>query len=483
MANLEAVLGFEVMNEPHPGYIGLPTLHKYDSVVNLIFGDSPTPLQGFALGDGISQEVDVYVKSWPVPTKRSHKRMINQSKTSAWLDGHGCIWRDHGVWGIDPNGKPKIMQDNYFAKSPKTGEPVSFYKDFYLPFVNAYAKAIQNVRPEWMCFVEPLPNEVAPVYGIDDHHSNVVFAPHWYDLNCVFYKKFVGTMTHDVQHLQKGGNVIKATYFGVKGAKKNYQGQIRNVRESGISNMGDKPCVVGEVGIPMDLNQRRAFDTGDYSHHTNFLDAVIYALESNLVNFTLWNYNPTNDNTHGDHWNGEDFSIYSPLKGSTDHAVVQTNGKLGGDDTIADSGLIATPEINVQKLKAIDDEVTTALDSNQEHWHKGGRVLDAVIRPYAAKVAGVPISAAFNLEKLEYTFVFEHGDQGDETEIFVPGYHYDGKQMDIRVSDGNWRYVKEQQTLYYKHLTGHKIHRIQIRGLTHSSNKNGSKRNGGCVLM
>lgn len=231
LANLEAVLGFEVMNEPHPGYIGLPTLHKYDSVVNLIFGDSPTPLQGFALGDGISQEVDVYVKSWPVPTKRSHKRMINQSKTSAWLDGHGCIWRDHGVWGIDPNGKPKIMQDNYFAKSPKTGEPVSFYKDFYLPFVNAYAKAIQNVRPEWMCFVEPLPNEVrkppscdmlttielvlidifnllfqikvAPVYGIDDHHSNVVFAPHWYDLNCVFYKKFVGTMTHDVQHLQK----------------------------------------------------------------------------------------------------------------------------------------------------------------------------------------------------------------------------------------------------------------------------------------
>jgi hypothetical protein len=46
-------------------------------------------------------------------------------------------------------------------------------------------------------------NKVAPVYGIDDHHNNVVFAPHWYDLNCVFYKKFMGTLTHDVQHLQK----------------------------------------------------------------------------------------------------------------------------------------------------------------------------------------------------------------------------------------------------------------------------------------
>ena len=25
----------------------------------------------------------------------------------------------------------------------------------------------------------------------------------------------------------------------------------------------------------------------------------------------MWNYNTTNDNTHGDHWNGEDFSIFS----------------------------------------------------------------------------------------------------------------------------------------------------------------------------
>jgi hypothetical protein len=94
-----------------------------------------------------------------------------------------------------------------------------------------------------------------------------------------------------------------------------------------------------------------------------------------LLSFSLWNYNPTNDNTYGDHWNGEDFSIYSPLKDSKDNVDIQTNGK----QLVGDSGLITSPEINVQKLKAIDDEITTALDSSQEHWHKGGRVLDAVI--------------------------------------------------------------------------------------------------------
>jgi hypothetical protein len=160
LSDLDAVLGFEVMNEPHCGYIGLPTLSKYDSVINLIFGDSPTPLQGLALGDGIPQEVDVYVKSWPVPTRRSHSRVINQSKTSAWLDGHGCIWRDHGVWGLDDAGQPKILKDQYFTNHPESGKPISFYDNFYVPFVNAYARAIQNVRQEWMCFVEPLANEV-----------------------------------------------------------------------------------------------------------------------------------------------------------------------------------------------------------------------------------------------------------------------------------------------------------------------------------
>ncbi|CAO3686685.1 unnamed protein product [Umbelopsis ramanniana] len=479
LSHLEAVLGFEVINEPHPGYIGLQTLTKYDSAINLIFGDSPTALQALALGDGIPQEVDVYVKSWPIPTKKSHSRVINKSKTSAWLEGHGCIWREHGVWGLDGNGQPKLFNDKYFAKHPETGEPISFYNDFYFPFVNAYARAIQNVRQEWFCFVETLPNEIAPKYSDENHQNNIVFAPHWYDLNCVFYKKFEGKVTHDVQHLQKGGNVLKATYFGVKGAKKNYSGQIRNVRKGGIDNMGEKPCVVGEVGIPMDLNQRRAFETGDYTHHTNFLDAVIYALESNLVNFTLWNYNPTNDNTHGDHWNGEDFSIFSPLK---DAAV-----KKNEQSTEVESP-VGNFEIDVQKLRTIDQEATKGeSDGNQaavNHWHKGGRVLDAVIRPYASKIAGTPISAAFNLDKLEYTFVFEHNGTATETEIYIPGYHYDGKAIDIRVSDGDWRYVKDQQTLYYRHHVDHKVHRIQIRALASDTEKETSKRNNpGCVMM
>lgn len=221
---MEAVLGFEVMNEPHPGYIGLDNLDAFDPIVNLIFGDSPTPLQCFALGDGIPQTVDVYVKSWPIPTRKSHSRLINANKVSAWLQGQSCIWKKHGVWDVDENGKPVLLDTKYFSKHPETGEPIEFYRDFYVPLTERYAQAIKNVKSDWYCFVEPLTNEVnifqrctamnhsftgecasngiqkAPCLNAQD--KNIVYAPHWYDLYCLFYKKFDARMTHNVQLLQ-----------------------------------------------------------------------------------------------------------------------------------------------------------------------------------------------------------------------------------------------------------------------------------------
>lgn len=50
--------------------------------------------------------------------------------------------------------------------------------------------------------------------------------------------------------------------------------------------MGEKPCILGEVGIPMDINNKIAFSDDNYSKHVHFLDAVIYAVETNLINFT-----------------------------------------------------------------------------------------------------------------------------------------------------------------------------------------------------
>ncbi|CAI2171442.1 2950_t:CDS:10 [Funneliformis geosporum] len=529
LQHLEAVMGFELMNEPHQGYIGLADLHRYDEGKTLVFGDSPSALQSFALGDGIPQEIEVWIKSWPFPTRKDKTRLINEEHESAWLDG-SCIWRQHGVWDVDAKtGKPKVLKKDYFLKHPKTGEKLEFYKDFYLPFVKRYSEGIQSVNKEYFVFVEPLPNEPPPKWTPSDHHNNVIFAPHWYDLKALFTKTFNGKITHDVQRLTRGAHhIAAATFFGISGAKKNYSGQVRNIIKNGLQYVGEKPCVIGECGIPMDINEKQAFLTNDWAHHSNFLDAVLCAMEKNLVNFTLWNYNPINDNTHGDHWYGEDFSIYSRpnnekvitntttitkerkvhvVNGTREKKIkvhsleIQTNFqdalKISSNESNEknENTFVNSSEVNdeceiISNCTDITENCATSPTSpfdltqvhfweqddgsDYEYFHQGGRVLEAVLRPYAAKIPGIPQSMNFNLKKLEFTFKFTnypssqqlYSIKAPETEIYIPNYHYKKLLLDIRVSDGDWRYVKSRQTLYWRvkdWKTEGVVHTLRIR--------------------
>ena len=71
-------------------------------------------------------------------------------------------------------------------------------------------------------------------------------------------KSFDGIVTHDVQGLSRGTkNVLTASYFGIRGAKANYAGQIKNISNAGVASLGRTPCLFGECGIPMDLNDKK----------------------------------------------------------------------------------------------------------------------------------------------------------------------------------------------------------------------------------
>ncbi|KAG0327413.1 hypothetical protein BG000_000965 [Podila horticola] len=580
LKGLDAVVGFEVMNEPHPGFVGLKNLKKYDFNSNLFFGDNPSALEAMALGAGMALPIDVWVKTWPMPTKKQRTRIVNSERDVAWLDGE-CLWKQHGVWSVNPKtGEPQVDKPDYFRIDPNTGMEVDFH-DHYLDFIGKYSRAIQSVLPSAFVFVEPVPNEPAPVWGPEHHEENIVYAPHWYDLHSLFNKSFDGRITHDVQGLSKGKNVFAATYFGLNGARKNYKGQLSNILNIGLQNVGNKPCLIGECGIPMDINQRQAFLSGDYQYHSKFLDAVLSSLEANLLSFTLWNYNATNDNTHGDHWNGEDFSIFSldspqpspspsrigspapdqrTLRQQAPNFAKEVIKRAASTNDFSDRMQIqrhgSKSQSENEKQMVIKDEFED-VDVNASSWteddtiaedspfdrsyfrfedeyaedgrhhegHVGGRALDAVVRPYAAKVAGEPISTEFHLATLQYTFRFcnyiqppvpivqvstpedhresdttlasmggpldavidslrvgspasqtpswcGHPPEGMitafETEIFIPSYHYDDVGLSIEVSDGDWRYVKERQTLYYRHRDTKPgaVHSVLIKPLT-----------------
>lgn len=103
--------------------------------------------------------------------------------------------------------------------------------------------------------------------------------------------------------------------------------------------------LIGEVGVPFDINNRKAFLTGNYEKQAQLMFALVEAvrvlrpslpshahdapsqMEKNGVGYTLWNYNPGNTVEHGsvaaarlvrharadsrrsDNWLSEDFSV------------------------------------------------------------------------------------------------------------------------------------------------------------------------------
>ena len=46
---------------------------------------------------------------------------------------------------------------------------------------------------------------------------------------------------------------LKAFYWGQKGARENYSLQLRNIAEAAYRVLGEKPVIMGECGIPIDM--------------------------------------------------------------------------------------------------------------------------------------------------------------------------------------------------------------------------------------
>jgi hypothetical protein len=178
---------------------------------------------------------------------------------------------------------------------------------------------------------------------------------------------------------------------------------------------GAVPTVIGEVGIAYNMHEKRAYATGDFSRQIAAMDDTIQALEANLVNFTLWNYTADNTNLRGDLWNDEDLSIFSR------------------------------------------DQQTDSGDIND-----GGRALESVIRPYAAKTPGTPLHMAFDIQTRRFEFEFELDPKiTAPLEIYLPLFQYP-HGVTVTVTAGEVDVLSDQQKLLYAPEKSIKLHRISI---------------------
>ncbi len=379
--DLPNVVGYDTLNEPGYGLIGHADLQAVDPMV--FAGPLPTPFQGMLLGAGYPQEVPVWETTLQGPQQIGATR-INPEGLSVWRDGADCVWKQNGVW-TDDGGAPRLLRPHHFVR--EQGRRIDFPNEYLKPFALRFTDAIRAVHPDTMIFLEGVPQRGHPHWSAGDP-PNVVNAAHWYDVRTLITKHYDRDITNDWSTRQ--------TITGADAVLEAFAAQLGRAKQAGIEEMGGIPTVIGEFGIPFDLDDKAAYRSGDFSTHVAALDAYVDAMDAHLLNYTIWNYTSDNTNERGDMWNDEDLSIFSRDQ-----------------------------------------------QSNPSDINSGGRALAGFVRPYARKTAGTPQQMRWELATRTFEFTWQPDPAIDTpTEIFVPALQYpEGYRVEL--SAGTYRQEPE----------------------------------------
>lgn len=405
ICDLPNVLGFDSLNEPAQGWIGQSLSYRHLRATEAhpskpMPGLAWSPIDGLAVSHGLTRtipmlEFDPAIMS-AVPRR---DETINPDRISIWISGRRDPFQDAGAWRLNPDGSFDVLRDDFFER---VGDrEVSLVDDYFGPFLRSVAENIRAINPDWMLFAELDP--LSGFRGIAfpaDTPSNTVNASHWYDIFTLASKTFSPNFSLD---LFTGERATRAAEIQAR-----YERQLGTIAKMSESLVGGAPTLIGECGIPFDLNGAeayRAFQSGDRSDvpwtaHIIALDLMYNALDTLLINSTQWNYTASNRNdlAIGDGWNQEDLSIFSR-----------------------------------------DNQ------SDPDDINSGGRALAGFVRPYARSTQGIPRKVSFDRVTGDFELIFDSDPRiAADTEIFVPRLQYP-RGCTLEVSGGAGRLDLDHQ--------------------------------------
>lgn len=357
MAGMPHVLGYDTMNEPDGGYIGLSRLSEVRPLTNS--GALMTGFETMTVPAGFTCTVPRQIRDGAT-LRRDGEVVLNPAGVSAWRSAADDVWRRQGVWDVDGAGRPVLLDDAYFAD-------LNFARDGLRPFLTQYAAAVRDAHPGAILFVEARPNVDDSV--VSDVAPPVVYAGHWYDSLTTRRKQYDPTvaLNPETGELIRGRAAVQQAYRDQLGL------HVARARRDGL----DGPVLIGEFGIPFDLEDGAGHTTGDFTPQVRALAAYYDALDAHMLHATLWNYTASNTNCWGDGWNGEDFSIFSR------------------------------------------DQQDDPTDLNS-----GGRAVPGFCRPSVRACAGEPLNQRFELATGEYRLTIRAGDAPGTTTVYAPRLHY-----------------------------------------------------------
>ena len=233
----DVVLGYDTLNEPHPGWIGLTSLNSLAPGQELRKGISPTPFQAILLGSGRKIDDVDYWEMGSMGPKKIKTMVVDPKGKQAWREGSRCIWANHGVWDAKSDN---ILIDNYFSVHPKTGELVDFLAECWKPFVNRISIKLREAHPRCIVFVEPPVNHMPPVWTPEDVNGRLCYTPHWYDGLTLTNKSWNRCMNVDYIGFLRGkySSIALAVRFGEKAIRNCFKSQLEMIRSEGEEYIG-----------------------------------------------------------------------------------------------------------------------------------------------------------------------------------------------------------------------------------------------------
>ncbi len=321
------VLGYGAMNEPSGGFLGLDSLESLSGFPHS--GFVLTPADAIFIGSGFTRTLQKSELNGFIAMPTDGEVVVNPMGISAYKSPEHDIWRKVGIYAVDKKGNPYITRDFYFKGS-------TFLDDGLVPFMRNFITKIRSIHSGATLFVESDPTHVHGLELNAMEWGGVVNASHWYDNMTLLSKQFNGEVALDIKNL--------AIVEGRDDVAKMFKETIADYVQISQEKMGGAPTLVGEFGLPFDMNDKHGYKTGDFSMHELALSMYYDAMDANLAHTTLWNYTPDNSNRWGDNWNEEDLSIFSndqranpkdinsggrAIKGFSRPYVMTSGGSLG----------------------------------------------------------------------------------------------------------------------------------------------------------
>jgi hypothetical protein len=461
------VIGWDSLNESSEGLVGYLNLHllptKQGSTLKK--GPAPTPAQSLRLGMGQAQTVENWTFNAFGP-RRAGSVTIDPKGLTIWTDPSSepdgvhprygwkrgpewqlgvDIWALHEVWDIETG---YVMRPDYFRYPPMAefstpGEEIAeveFVADYWAPHWQAWARRIRKAHPEAIHFVAPPVFAQPPPLPDEDLAGRCAYSAHYYD-GLTLVTRHWNWFNADALGLLRGKyrSKFQALKVGEGAIRRSLQAQLKTLKDD-APILGAYPSMIGEVGIPFDMDERRAYGwtdggrhKGDFSSQQRALDASLNAMDGpNSLNYTIWTYCPDNVHSWGDLWNMEDLSLWSVddlrlrhkstlYQGNGDnssalllgaHRATQSRstvrlGATGGFTPGYPSQLsLATmpPPANDEGHKP-DITSFSRWDSTFDFLTDGARAVKAFSRPYPIATVGIPVDIRFDIAKAEFRLV------------------------------------------------------------------------------